>query len=116
MVVAPIEQPPTMIRGELRMAKPKLSAAEVALRLRQEYGSEKAGQMLYGKKQPGVHSMPAAERQAAIKRLAPGESQLPNVAKRSIADQYAEFQRYLASAPNAKAREFILELMKGQEK
>lgn len=92
--------------------KPKLSAPEVAQRLREEYGSQKAGSMLYGTKH--AQGLPPAERAAAIKRLAPGESQLPNVAKQAIASKYGDFQKYLASAPNERAREFILQLMKDQ--
>lgn len=97
------------------MPKPKLSATEVAQRLRTEYGSDRAGMMLYGKKQPGMNIISPAERQAAIKRLAPGESQLPNAAKQSIASQYGKFQEYLAQAPNQRARDYILSLMKGGE-
>lgn len=92
--------------------KLKLTAEQVAKALRDEYGSEKAGQMLYGKQHPGT--IRPAERTAAIKRLAPGKSELPNQAKRSIAETYGEFQRRLAAAPNQLAREYILKLMKGE--
>lgn len=107
---APISEAPV---GPL--PKPKLSATEVAQRLRTEYGSDKAGMMLYGKKQPGMNIISPAERQAAIKRLAPGDSQLPNAAKQAIASQYGKFQEYLAQAPNQRARDYILSLMKGGE-
>lgn len=59
-------------------AKPKLSAEETAGMLRRMFGSRDGGRMLYG------DSLPAAERGAAIKRLAPGPSQTPLSAEARI--------------------------------
>lgn len=58
--------------------KPKMTAAEVAAALRREYGSRDAGSMLYG------NSISPAERAEAVKRLAPGPSQVPLAAERRI--------------------------------
>lgn len=98
-------------------AKPKLSAQEVAQYLRKEYGSEQAGRMLYGKGQAGAIA-PAA-RTEAIKRLAPGQSTLPQAAQRQIQQQLqsqgpSEAWNYVTKAPNARAREYLLSLMRGK--
>lgn len=92
--------------------KPKLSAAQVAAELRKKYGSEKAGRMLFGKKSPGVNPASASDRQAAIKRLAPGESKLPDAAAEAIAQQMAgmspeEAFKYAMRAPNSPAQQHI---------
>lgn len=58
--------------------KPHLSVADTAAELRRHYGSRDAGTMLYG------NSMSAAERAAAVKRLAPGPSRTPIVAENRI--------------------------------
>lgn len=58
--------------------KPHLSVADTAAELRRHYGSRDAGTMLYG------NSMSAAERAAAVKRLAPGPSRLPLAAEARI--------------------------------
>lgn len=96
--------------------KPKLAAHEVAAMLREQYGSEKAGRMLYGKGKGG--HLPPAERQAAIKRLAPGESALPANAARQMdaalegatpADAYA----YAQKAPNAMAQDYFGDRLRG---
>lgn len=74
----PVEPPPTLdslVQGDV---KQKLSAPEVAQRLRDEYGSRDGGRMLYG------DSLPGAERQDAIRRLAPGPSRTPNAATERI--------------------------------
>jgi len=94
--------------------KPKLKAHEVAAQLRTHYGSEKAGRMLYGQARPGVK---AADRTAAIKRLAPGESQLPDAAKRAIARELAsstpeEAFAYASKAPNARAEAHFGDLLR----
>ena len=75
--------------------------------LRKEHGSAKAGQMLYGPARPGVK---AVDRQAAIKRLAPGESELPQAARRAInrevdASTPEEAFAYAQRAPNPLAKE-----------
>lgn len=59
-------------------AKPKLSAEETVAMLRRMFGSRDGGRMLYG------DSLPAAERGAAMKRLAPGPSQMPLTAEARI--------------------------------
>lgn len=82
----PVEPPPaeaaappasldSLVQGDV---KQKLSAPEVAQRLRDEYGSRDGGRMLYG------DSLPGAERQDAIRRLAPGPSRTPNAATERI--------------------------------
>lgn len=58
--------------------KPKLSAEETAGMLRRMFGSRDGGRMLYG------DSLPASERGAAMKRLAPGPSQTPLAAEARI--------------------------------
>ena len=94
--------------------KPKLKANEVAGMLRQQHGSAKAGQMLYGPARPGVK---AADRAAAIKRLAPGESQLPARAKAAMERELAastpeEAFAYAAKAPNDLAKEHFGDLLR----
>jgi hypothetical protein len=96
------------------MPKPKLNAQQVAEMLRKEHGSAKAGQMLYGPARPGVT---AANRQAAIKRLAPGQSTLPDAAKRAIDKELAgssaeEAFRYASRAPNAQAQSYMGEMLR----
>jgi hypothetical protein len=111
---APLAAEPAVMHGPT--PKPKLSASETAAYLRKEYGSEKAGRMLYGKGK-GDH-IPPAERQAAIKRLSPEmESALPQ----SVKDQmYARLQAesgqgafdYAAQAPNARAQSYLGDQLK----
>ena len=116
--------PPTAMSAPAVGAKLKLSANQVAERLRQEYGSAKAGQMLYGPARGGVK---AADRQANIKRLAPATSKLPDAARRAIDKELAassadEAFAYAAKAPNELARthfgdllrQALLERMKGR--
>jgi hypothetical protein len=112
--LAEIAAEPAVMHGPT--PKPKLSASETAAYLRKEYGSEKAGRMLYGKGK-GDH-LPPAERQAAIKRLSPEmESALPQ----SVKDQmYARLQAesgqgafdYAAQAPNARAQSYLGDQLK----
>lgn len=59
-------------------AKPKLSVEETAAMMRRMFGSRDGGRMLYG------DSLPASERGAALKRLAPGPSQTPLAAEARI--------------------------------
>ncbi len=101
--------------------KPKLSAPEVAAWLRQQHGSERASQMLYGKVQkksgPGSVVGSAAARKDAIKRLAPGESQLPEAAKRAMDAKLAgstspEAAAYAGKAPNALAEGYFGDLLR----
>lgn len=94
--------------------KPKLSASEVASALRKEYGSAKAGQMLYG---PARAGLKAADRQAAIKRLSGGPSQLPAAAKKAIdkelaASSASEAFDYASKAPNALAKDYFGEQLR----
>jgi hypothetical protein len=111
---APLAAEPAVMHGPT--PKPKLSASETAAYLRKEYGSEKAGRMLYGKGK-GDH-LPPAERQAAIKRLSPElESALPQSVKAQIdARLQAESSQgafdYAAQAPNARAQSYIGDQLK----
>ena len=102
--------------GSRATGKPKLSAPEVAAMLRKEYGSEQAGRMLYGKGR-GRDILPPAERQAAIKRLAPGESTLPDAARKIIKQRLLEASpeealAYAAKAPNTPAASHFGDLLK----
>lgn len=110
------EIPPDVQPAPAVSPKMKLSADQVAQMLRDQYGSEKAGRMLYGKAQG---ELSAADRQAAIKRLAPGASKLPEAAKVRIEQGVQEGTpsaawRYIQDAPNALAREFLIKLMRGK--
>ena len=95
--------------------KPKLSAPEAVAMLRKEYGSAKAGRMLFGKAQP---ELSASTRQAAIKRMTPDiASKLPEAAKRSIAKELGastpeEAFTYASKAPNARAQEHFGDLLR----
>ena len=95
--------------------KQRLTAPQTAQYLRKEYGSEQAGRMLYGKSGVGL---PPAERTAAIKRLAPGTSQLPQQAQRAITQGVRQGTpqdawQYIQKAPNDLAREYLIRLMRG---
>jgi len=99
--------------------KPKLSAAETAQYLRNEYGSERAGRMLYGTKgadRPDV--LTPATRQANIKRLAPQtQSSLPESTMRELRDKVRlmspkDAAAYAELAPNKLMRQYLLDLMK----
>lgn len=95
--------------------KPRLSAAEVAPYLRQQHGSEKASRMLYGKSGVGL---PRQEAIANIKRLAPGESTLPQAAQRAITKGVQQGTpqdawQYLSKG-NTRARDYIISLLRGQ--
>lgn len=59
-------------------ARPVLSVEELAAKMRRQYGSRDAGAMLFGQ------SLGPEERAAAVKRLAPGPSQLPLSAEERI--------------------------------
>lgn len=90
--------------------KQKLTAAELAKRLREEYGSEEASRMLYGRSRAGALSR--GEAVDAIKRLAPGASKLPNAAKRAIdagvqQGTPADVLDYVNAAPNDLVREYF---------
>lgn len=109
---APIAPPtPTPVAP---VAKPKLSAQQVAEMMRKEYGSAKAGQMLYG---PARQGLKAVDRQAAIKRLTPQmESTLPAATRRAMERELAassadEAFSYAAKAPNVPAKEHLGELL-----
>jgi hypothetical protein len=98
--------------------KPKLSAAETAQYLRNEYGSERGARMLYGTKgvdRPNV--LAPAERQASIKRLAPGQSSLPESTMRELRDKVRSMSptaaaEYANLAPNKLMRQYLLDLMR----
>jgi len=101
--------------------KPRLSVQQVAAWLRQQHGSERASQMLYGRTQrkSGLGSVVAnaAERKAAIKRLAPGESQLPEAARQAMSEKLAELSSpeagaYAGRAPNALAEGYFGDLLR----
>lgn len=99
--------------GKLRLTGPHAAAQY----LRDEFGSEQAGRMLYGKSGVGI---PPAERTAAIKRLAPGESRLPNQARRAITQGVqqgspADAWNYVQDAPNDVAREYMINMMRGRQ-
>src|SRR3990167_5404440 len=106
--------------------QPKLSVKDVAEALRKQYGSEKASQMLYGKTQKAAEAgsvvANAAARKDAIKRLAPRESTLPNAARQQILQRLeqggptSEAWNYVTRAPNERARDFMLRLMRGTGK
>lgn len=113
----PVVPPAAKAAPSTPTAKPKLSAQEAAAYLRQEFGSEQAGRMLYGKGRD-LNLIPSAERTAAIKRLAPGESHLPKSAERAIdtgiqKGSAEEAWRYATKAPNDLAREYLIRLMRG---
>lgn len=103
------------------MPKPKLNANEVAEYLRKQHGSEQASRMLYGKQVPGEarNLLPRAQAKDAIKRLTPQmESQLPGAAQQAIKQglkqgDSAQAWQFVTKAPNSKAREFLLSLMRG---
>jgi len=75
--------------------------------------------MLYGTKGAGRPNVLApAERQANIKRLAPGESKLPESTMRQLRDKVRlmsplEAAEYAKAAPNALMRQALLDLMAG---
>lgn len=96
-------------------AKPKLSAPEVAAKMREMYGSEKAGRMLYGTARPGVS---AAARSESIRRLTPQmQSTLPKAAQNAINRELAsstpeEAFAYAAKATNDPARGYLGDLLR----
>lgn len=102
--------------------KPKLTARQTAEFLRTQVGSEQAGRMLYGPVQRGADAgsavTSAAARKDAIKRLTPQmESQLPQRAQQAINQglqekQGAEAWSFISKAPNMRAREYLLSLMR----
>jgi hypothetical protein len=69
------------IVGASEPTKPKLSTEEVSAMLRRMFGSRDASKMLFG---TGGNTLPRQEAAAAIKRLAPGPSQLPLTAEERI--------------------------------
>jgi hypothetical protein len=95
--------------------KLKLSAEEVAAKMREMYGSEKAGRMLYGQARPGVT---ATARTESIKRLTPQiKSTLPQSAQRAIERELAsstpeEAFTYASKAPNDLAKEHFGDLLR----
>ena len=91
--------------------------------LRKQYGSERAGQMLFGKTQKAADTassvVNAAVRKEAIKRLAPMESTLPNAARHAIQQGIgersgAEAWKYVTKAPNERAKDYLLSLLRGE--
>ena len=102
-------------------AKPHLTAKEAAAMLRSQYGSEKAGRMLWGSVQrqaePGSRVASATARKEGIKTLAPMESQLPTAAKGKIAEALKGMEggdafAYASQAPNDLAREHFGDLLR----
>lgn len=113
-VPPPMAAPPAAAQMAGPMPKPKLSAAEVPQMLRQQFGSEKASRMLYGKSGVGL---PRQEAIANIKRLAPGDSTLPQNAQRAISKGVQqgspqEAWSYLQKG-NTRARDYIISLLRG---
>lgn len=93
--------------------KPKLSASQVKQMLREHYGSEKGGRMLFGPAREGVT---AAGRQALMKEGTSGGA-LPKAAQRAIDRELAassadEAFAYAAKAPNAPAQSYIGEMLR----
>lgn len=114
---SPVEPPVSLPPNPT--TKPKLSAAETAQYLRNEYGSEQGGRMLYGTKGAGRPNVLApAERQANIKRLAPQtQSSLPDSVTRELRDKVrlmtpTQAAEYANLAPNKLMRQYLLDLMK----
>lgn len=70
--------PPVEATSPTASTKPVLNVNELAQMMRRMYGSRDAGSMIYGS------SLPPAEREAAVTRLAPGPSQTPLVAEQRI--------------------------------
>lgn len=67
---------------EEAVTKIKLSAPELVRQMRDRFGSARAGDMLFGntaKAGPGV--LPRPDRVAAVKRMAPGPSKVPEIVK-----------------------------------
>lgn len=93
--------------------KPKLTAQQAKQMLRTQYGSEKGGQMLYGRARPGLK---AADRQALMKSGTTGGG-LPQSAQRAIEKELAastpdEAFAYASRAPNAPAQSHIGDLLR----
>ena len=109
-MAAPADTEATVrLMGPPAGVKPKLTVAQVAEKLRKEHGSAKAGRMLYGSARKGLK---ASDRQRAIRRLAPGESKLPDAAAAAIDRELAastaeEAFAYAQRAPNARAQEYF---------
>jgi hypothetical protein len=94
-------------------AKPKLSAQQAKQMLREQFGSEKGGKMLYGRARPGLT---ATERQTLMRSGTTGGG-LPQSARKAIEQELAastpsEAFAYAAKAPNAPAQEAIGEMLR----
>lgn len=88
--------------------KPKLSASEVKQMMREQFGSDKGGRMLFG---PAREGITAAERQALMKAGTSGGA-LPKAAERAIGARVGamtpeEALQYAGKAPNAQAAEYF---------
>jgi hypothetical protein len=93
--------------------KPKLTAQQVKQAMREQYGSERGGRMLYGPARPGVT---ATQRQSLMKTGTQGGN-LPKAAQRAMAKELAastpeEAFAYAAKAPNAPAQQHLGDLLR----
>lgn len=64
----------------------KLTTTELAQAMRARFGSQRAGDMLFGNSKDG-NVIGRAERQAAIRRMAPGPSRTPQIVEEAFADK-----------------------------
>jgi hypothetical protein len=69
-----------LTEGGTPATKVKLDVGQLGRVMRDRYGSQRGGDMLYGK------SLKRADRKAALQKLAPGESKMPQIVKEAITE------------------------------
>lgn len=80
-VVAAVDQATPAVVSDM-VQKIRLSAPELVRAMRDRYGSARAGDMLFGNTaKAGKGVLPRSDRIAAVKRMAPGESKVPEIVK-----------------------------------